>query len=344
MDTDLDNQMQMGLTDMRQREIMQKVAFTDELLNQLKHFAGEYDSDNRNNDNLSIDAMEIDRCHADSHDARDSITYPVKTAKYNEAIAQNILEKNTKDANEEEEKEENSTTHNNDSNHNHSRTVRADATLDEMVQQLIASRHLSQDKLHAIEIMYKHFHNIRNGTTNEMSYTAPMLMITGGPGTGKSWLIRSITDLAELMELETPVKTSFMGIAALNIGGFTMNSFLDVPTEMSRNTGTTKRIIPWNTDRLQEFKQRYDVKHLSVLIIDEISMVKPWMFAYLDERFKEARQIYDKCFGGVAVIMFGDFDQQQPVGGSSLPHLAITLLEKEYQQKHGIFYTKQSQQ
>ena len=85
------------------------------------------------------------------------------------------------------------------------------------------------------------------------------------------------------------MKTSFMGIAALNIGGFTMHSFLDVPTEISRNTGTTKRIIPWNTDCLQEFKQMYDIKHLSVLIIDEISMVKPWMFAYLDERFKEAR-------------------------------------------------------
>ena len=47
MDTDFDNQMQMGLTNIRQREIMQKVAFTDELLNQLKHFAGEYDNDNR---------------------------------------------------------------------------------------------------------------------------------------------------------------------------------------------------------------------------------------------------------------------------------------------------------
>ena len=47
MDTDFDNQMQIGLTNIRQRKIMQKVAFTDELLNQLKHFAGEYDNDNR---------------------------------------------------------------------------------------------------------------------------------------------------------------------------------------------------------------------------------------------------------------------------------------------------------
>ena len=142
------------------------------------------------------------------------------------------------------------------------------------------------------------------------------------------------------MELETPVKTSFMGTAAINIGGFTMNSFLDVPTEMSKETGTTKKIIPWSTDHLQEFKQKYDVKHLAVLIIDEISIVKPWILTYLDKRLKEARQIYGKYSKGVAIITFGNFDQQQPVGGSSLPHLAIELLEKEYQQKHGIFYTK----
>ena len=46
-----------------------------------------------------------------------------------------------------------------------------------------------------------------------------MLLITGSPGTGKSWLIQSITKLAELMELENPIKTAFMGIAALKING-----------------------------------------------------------------------------------------------------------------------------
>ena len=71
-------------------------------------------------------------------------------------------------------------------------------------------------------------------------------------------------------------------------------------------------------------------------------MVKPWMLAYIDERMKEATQLYDKPFGGVAVLMFGDFDQQPPIGGSSLPHFCISLLEQEYQRKHKIFHTKQS--
>ena len=70
-----------------------------------------------------------------------------------------------------------------------------------MVHQLIEFKHLSQDKLCAIEIMYKDFQNVRNGTVNAKSYTAPMLLITGPHGTDKSWLIRFITDLAELMGL-----------------------------------------------------------------------------------------------------------------------------------------------
>ena len=32
--------------------------------------------------------------------------------------------------------------------------------------------------------------------------------------------------------------------------------------------------------------------------------------------------------------MLQDFDQQPLIGGSSLPHLAIQLLEKEYKHKH----------
>ena len=58
-------------------------------------------------------------------------------------------------------------------------------------------------------------------------------------------------------------------------------------------------------------------------------MVKLWMVAYLDKRLKEGIQIYDKPFGGTIIIILGDFDQQQPIGGSSLSYLAIALLEKE---------------
>ena len=133
------------------------------------------------------------------------------------------------------------------------------------------------------------------------------------------------------MDLGQPMKTTFMGIAAIKIGGYTINSFLDVPLEMNLGTGTSKKFKLWDPDRLQQFKQMYNVTTTSALIIDKISMAKPWMLTYIDERLKEATQVYDKPFRGLAVLMFGDFDQQAPIGGSSLPHLSISLLEQEYQ-------------
>ena len=42
--------------------------------------------------------------------------------------------------------------------------------------------------------------------------------------------------------------------------------------------------------------------------------------------------------------MVGDFDQQTPIGESSLLHLVIQILQQEYQYKHNIFYTKLSKQ
>ena len=115
------------------------------------------------------------------------------------------------------------------------------------------------------------------------------------------------------MDLDIPVKTAFMGIAALNIDGYTMNSFFYVPLEMNEGNETSTKVKPWDLDRLQAFKQKYNVDNISAIIIDEISMVKAWMLAYLDEQLKEAKQNYSKPFGGVAVFMLGDFDQQPPI-------------------------------
>jgi len=44
---------------------------------------------------------------------------------------------------------------------------------------------------------------------------------------------------------------------------------------MDEGTGMSEQIKPWNAACLQAFKQKYNVDHLSALIINEISMVKP---------------------------------------------------------------------
>jgi hypothetical protein len=71
--------------------------------------------------------------------------------------------------------------------------------------------------------------NVKNGLANNKSYTAPMLLITGSPGTWKK-LVDSINNrTSRVNEIGNSRKTVFKGIAALNIDGYTINSFLDVP-------------------------------------------------------------------------------------------------------------------
>ncbi len=49
--------------------------------------------------------------------------------------------------------------------------------------------------------MQEHFMKVKSGNANGLMYTSPILLITGSPRTGKSWSIRTKTELAELMGL-----------------------------------------------------------------------------------------------------------------------------------------------
>ncbi len=86
-----------------------------------------------------------------------------------------------------------------------------------------------------------------------------------------------------------------MRVAALKIDGYTMNSFLDVPLEMNEGNGTSTRVKPWDEGRLQAFKQNHNVDNISAVIIDEISMVKAWMLAYLVYGLKKPNIIIANC-------------------------------------------------
>ena len=73
--------------------------------------------------------------------------------------------------------------------------------------------------------------------------------------------------------------------------------------------------------------KKYDMSKIPCIIIDKISTLKPYMLAYLNARLQAASNS-TKPFGGLAVIMFGDFDQLPPVGGPSIPEVAMMVLEK----------------
>lgn len=149
----------------------------------------------------------------------------------------------------------------------------------------------SNDDLHDVEVIpeYKH-------TTALLDAGAPLLFVTGGAGTGKSILIRFLRKtLSSRLAVVAPT-----GVAALNAGGTTINSLFRLPP----------RII--QPQDVQEVYDRQLYTKLQLLIIDEVSMVRPDLLDGVD-RFLRLNRQNDNPFGGVQVLLIGDLFQLPPV-------------------------------
>ncbi|KAF4138558.1 PIF1-like helicase [Phytophthora infestans] len=71
-----------------------------------------------------------------------------------------------------------------------------------------------------------------------------------------------------------------------------------------------------NSTKRQKLKLQFDAS-VGLEVIDEVSMVTTELFAQIDERLRE---LYDpsKIFGGMSILLVGDFLQLVPVKGTSL--------------------------
>lgn len=69
---------------------------------------------------------------------------------------------------------------------------------------------------------------------------------------------------------------------------------------------------------------------VSLIIIDEVSMVTPLMLAMIDAHLKQLSGNSFKPFGGISILLVGDFFQIPPTLGTSLYKAAIeSVLEQE---------------
>lgn len=129
------------------------------------------------------------------------------------------------------------------------------------------------------------------------------MLITGGAGTGKSYWIRK---LKELPDKRIVYLTASTGIAAENIGGMTIHSYV----------GSQGYVSPRDASRVTNLKTFKDaVKRICgtrVLIIDEVSMIRADYFELLNLLLCRARGNAEP-FGGIKIVLVGDFMQLPPV-------------------------------
>jgi len=128
------------------------------------------------------------------------------------------------------------------------------------------------------------------------------VFFSGAGGTGKSHLLRV---LFLLLPEQTTFFTASSGLAAVNIEGTTLHSFAGI----GRGEGSADELaahIRANKFALQRWLS------CRVLVCDEISMVGGELFDKLERIARIVRNSTD-CFGGIQLVLSGDFLQLAPV-------------------------------
>lgn len=133
----------------------------------------------------------------------------------------------------------------------------------------------------------------------------PLIFVSGKAGTGKSTLIQYIKDSVNL----NLVVLAPTGVAALNIGGVTINSFFMFPPRI---------ILDSDIKKVRDRRLFYN---LELLIIDEISMVRADVLDGIDKFLRLNGKSSKLPFGGVKVIFVGDLYQLPPVLKESEKHI-----------------------
>ncbi|CEP10706.1 hypothetical protein, partial, partial [Parasitella parasitica] len=159
-------------------------------------------------------------------------------------------------------------------------------------------------------------HHVRHG--DDRPDSSLKLLITGVAGTGKSTLINALyqtlvkfydsqrdRDLSSVSVL----LTGTTGKASYNIGGQTIHSALSFPNFKMRN------IERLSSDVANSMSVA--LHGLKFLIIDEVSMLSAKHFNFVDHRLQDIFHS-NFPFGGVNVILVGDFLQLRPIMATSI--------------------------
>jgi KaiC/GvpD/RAD55 family RecA-like ATPase len=134
--------------------------------------------------------------------------------------------------------------------------------------------------------------------------TGANVFLTGEPGSGKTHTINEFIDWLRASGIE-PSITAATGIAATHVGGMTIHSWSGI--------GISDSLTREDVDRIaskEHIAKR--IMKAKVLIIEEISMLSASTFEMADKICREVRRV-DRPFGGLTVILVGDFFQLPPV-------------------------------
>lgn len=136
----------------------------------------------------------------------------------------------------------------------------------------------------------------------EIMHAGENVFLTGPAGSGKTYVLNQFIKVAKKSKKLVSV-TATTGLAATHLGGSTIHAWSGI--------GVKDKL----EDDFEDYmlKSRRDIiETTDVLVIDEISMLHDYRLDMVDMVARKVR-MSDKPFGGIQVILCGDFFQLPPV-------------------------------
>ena len=132
--------------------------------------------------------------------------------------------------------------------------------------------------------------------------TNTIVFLTGKAGTGKTTFLRQVRQTSsKKLAIIAPT-----GVAAINAGGMTIHSLFQLPFGPLLPNMAGRPEISYSTEK------RALLQSLELLIIDEISMVRPDVLDQVDLILRNVRGS-THSFGGVQLLLIGDLAQLSPI-------------------------------
>jgi len=137
--------------------------------------------------------------------------------------------------------------------------------------------------------------------------TGQNVFLTGSAGTGKTYILNEYILYLKSRKI-FPTIIAPTGIAASHLGGQTIHSYFSLGIRDEIDESFVQNLLDKKYLQVRFSK-------LKVLIIDETSMVSPFIFSSMDTILKAFKKS-NKAFGGIQVILSGDFFQLPPIAKS----------------------------
>ena len=180
----------------------------------------------------------------------------------------------------------------------------------------IKNRNLSKSQQKIVSKVFAYFTQVAKFKANKppnkhisfqelysKSICPPRLLLTGDPGSGKSYTTETIVELATILNLGSVATTSYNGIAAVNVDGSTICSMFAI-----FETSDASKCKTLDSDTVANLRNKLNIDSMCFLVIDEVSTIDSRIVALLDLRLRQITAA-ELPFGGIPILFTGDFNQ-----------------------------------